>query len=56
MPKKPRIPGPATVGRCDKCGKSVGGKGYYGPECMCNEPKPDREGWLQGRWGPYRPR
>jgi hypothetical protein len=33
------IPDPETVGRCDVCGKSVGGKSYYGPECQCHEPK-----------------
>jgi hypothetical protein len=55
MSKKLRIPDPAAVGRCDKCGRSIGGKGYYGPECQRGAPKPDREGWLDGPWGPYRP-
>jgi hypothetical protein len=35
MAKKSRIPDAKTVGRCDKCGRSIGGKGYYGPECQC---------------------
>ena len=40
MPKKPRVPDPAAVFRCDKCGQSIGGKGYYGPESMCHLSKP----------------
>lgn len=50
MSKKPRIPDPETVGHCDKCGRSIGGKGYYRPECQCGAPKPSREGWLNGPW------
>lgn len=31
MPK----PHPSTVRRCHECGKSIGGKGWFGPECQC---------------------
>lgn len=35
MPK-PRIPDPATIIYCVKCRKSINGKGYFGPGCMCD--------------------
>jgi hypothetical protein len=30
-------PTPADLTRCDRCGKPKGYKGYYGPECQCEE-------------------
>jgi hypothetical protein len=52
MPKKPRIPDPASVTKCPDCGKSKGGKGYYGPGCMCHLPPPKEwDGKPVGPWG-----
>jgi hypothetical protein len=34
------------------CGRSVGGKGYYGPECECGLPKPTGKVRPGDPWGP----
>jgi hypothetical protein len=53
MPKPPK---PDDLTWCVRCRKVIGPhKGWFGPECQCDQRKPDREGWLNGPWGPYRP-
>ena len=36
---KPRIPPADSIIHCETCGKPTNGKGWYGPECMCDQPK-----------------
>lgn len=49
--EKAAIPDPATVKQCPDRGKSIGGKGYYGPECMCNQPQRERIIRPGDNWG-----
>jgi hypothetical protein len=50
-----RIPDPPKPkDYCPKCKKPKGDfRGYYGPQCMGHEPKPDLPPPIPGdRWGP----